>query len=68
MSFITNHSTKKDEYGRPKHRYLTHMSSYYAEYEEDMANQFMNNFARFKENEPLENVVDKSLGFVPSDS
>ena len=44
-----------------------HMSSYYAEYEEDMANQFMNNFARFKENKPLENVVDKNFGFVPSD-
>jgi phosphoglycerate dehydrogenase-like enzyme len=45
-----------------------HTSSYYAEYEEDMANQFMNNFARFKEQKPLDNVVDKNLGFVPSDS
>ncbi len=43
-----------------------HTSSYYAEYEEDMANQFLNNFARFKKQEPLENVVDKSVGFVPS--
>jgi phosphoglycerate dehydrogenase-like enzyme len=45
-----------------------HTSSYYAEYEEDMAKQFMENFARFKEQIPLENVVDKNLGFVPSDS
>ena len=45
-----------------------HMSSYYAEYEEDMAKQFMKNLARFKEQIPLENVVDKNLGFVPSDS
>jgi phosphoglycerate dehydrogenase-like enzyme len=45
-----------------------HTSSYYAEYEEDMAKQFMNNFARFKEYKPLENVVDKNLGFVLSDS
>jgi phosphoglycerate dehydrogenase-like enzyme len=45
-----------------------HTSSYYAEYEEDMAKQFMKNFARFKEQIPLENVVDKNLGFVPSDS
>jgi len=45
-----------------------HMSSYYAEYEEDMANQFIDNFARFKAGEPLVNVVDKDLGFVPSTS
>lgn len=44
------------------------MSSYYGEYEEDMANQFMDNFARFKEHKPLVNVVDKSLGFAPSGS
>lgn len=43
-----------------------HTSSYYAEYEEDMANQFLANIARFKKHEPLENVVDKDLGFVPS--
>ena len=44
-----------------------HTSSYYAEYEEDMANQFLDNFARFREHKPLENVVDKNLGFVPSE-
>ncbi len=44
-----------------------HTSSYYGEYEEDMANQFLDNFARFKEQIPLENVVDKNVGFVPSE-
>ena len=44
-----------------------HTSSYYAEYEEDMANQFLDNFARFKAGKPLKNVVDKDLGFVPSE-
>ena len=44
-----------------------HTSSYYAEYEEDMANQFLENFARFKERKSLVNVVDKDLGFVPSE-
>ena len=44
-----------------------HTSSYYAEYEEDMANQFLDNFARFKEGKSLVNVVDKDLGFVPSE-
>jgi phosphoglycerate dehydrogenase-like enzyme len=44
-----------------------HTSSYYAEYEEDMVNQFLDNFARFKEHKSLENVVDKDVGFVPSE-
>jgi len=44
-----------------------HTSSYYAEYEDDMANQFLKNFARFKDNKTLSNVVDKNLGFVPSE-
>ena len=44
-----------------------HTSSYYAEYEEDMANQFLDNFARFKKQKPLENVIDKEIGFVPSE-
>ena len=43
-----------------------HTSSYYAEYQEDMVNQFLDNFARFKEHKLDENVVDKKLGFVPS--
>jgi hypothetical protein len=32
-----------------------------------MANQFLDNFARFKERKPLENVIDKDIGFVPSE-
>ena len=44
-----------------------HTSSYYVEYEEDMAKQFLDNFARFKEHKPLENVIDKGVGFVPSE-
>jgi phosphoglycerate dehydrogenase-like enzyme len=44
-----------------------HTSSYYAEYEEDMANQFLDNFARFKDHKSLKDVVDKNLGFVPSE-
>jgi phosphoglycerate dehydrogenase-like enzyme len=44
-----------------------HTSSYYAEYEKDMANQFLDNFARFKEHKSLKNVIDKSVGFVPSE-
>ncbi len=43
-----------------------HTSSYYAEYQEDMANQFLGNFARYKESKTLEHVIDKKLGFVPS--
>lgn len=43
-----------------------HTSSYYAEYLEDMANQFLDNFSRFKEDKTLEHVVDKNLGFVRS--
>lgn len=44
-----------------------HTSSYYAEYEEDMANQFLGDFARFQDHKPLQNVVDKDLDFVPSE-
>ncbi len=44
-----------------------HTSSYYAEYEEDIAHQFLDNLARFRRDEELVNVVDKSVGFVPSD-
>ena len=44
-----------------------HTSSYYAEYEEDMAHQFLDNLARFNRGEPLVNLVDKSVGFVPSE-
>ena len=43
-----------------------HSSSYYPEYEEDMAKQFLENFDRFTYGKILKNVVDKSLGFVRS--
>jgi phosphoglycerate dehydrogenase-like enzyme len=42
-----------------------HMSGDYAEYEAAMADQFMANWARYLAGEPLLNVVDKKLGFVP---
>lgn len=44
-----------------------HISGYYAEYEADMAKLFLENFSRFTSEEPLLNVVDKSLGFVRSE-
>ncbi len=44
-----------------------HISGYFAEYEADMAQLFLENFARFTSDEQLLNVVDKSLGFVPSE-
>lgn len=43
-----------------------HMSGDYAEYEAAMADQFMDNWARYLAGEPLLNVVDKKLGFVSS--
>ncbi len=43
-----------------------HISGDYAEFEATMADQFMDNWARFLAGEPLMNVVDKKLGFVPS--
>jgi phosphoglycerate dehydrogenase-like enzyme len=42
-----------------------HMSGDFAEYEAAMADQFMQNWARYLAGEPLLNVVDKRLGFVP---
>lgn len=44
-----------------------HTSSYFAEYQEDMAAQFMENLHRFAKGEKLVNLVDTSLGFVRSD-
>ena len=43
-----------------------HMSGDYAEFEDTMADQFMDNWARYLAGEPLINLVDKNLGFVPS--
>ena len=42
-----------------------HMSGDFAGYEVVMADQFMANWARYLSGEPLLNVVDKKLGFVP---
>ena len=43
-----------------------HMSGDYAEFEDAMADQFMDNWSRYLAGEPLRNLVDKKLGFVPS--
>ena len=43
-----------------------HMSGDYAEFEDTMADQFMDNWARYLAGEPLRNLVDKKLGFVAS--
>ena len=43
-----------------------HMSGDYAEFEDTMADQFMDNWVRYLAGEPLLNVVDKQLGFVPN--
>jgi len=43
-----------------------HMSSYFIEYETAMADQFMDNWALYTAGKQPLNVVDKSLGFVPS--
>lgn len=45
-----------------------HMSGDYVEYEQTMADQFMHNWERYLAGEPLVNLVDKNLGFVPSSS
>ena len=45
-----------------------HISGDYAEFEQAMADQFMHNWERYLAGEPLANVVDKNLGFVPSSS
>ena len=42
-----------------------HMSGDFAEYRAVMADQFLDNWPRFLAGEPLNNLVDKSLGFVP---
>ena len=43
-----------------------HMSGDFVEYQAVMADQFMVNWQRFHAGETLNNLVDKSLGFVPS--
>ena len=41
-----------------------HMSGDYAEFETAMADQFIDNWRRYRSGEPLLNLVDKSLGFA----
>ncbi len=41
-----------------------HMSGDYAEFESVMADQFIDNWARYLAREPLHNLIDKRLGFA----
>ena len=43
-----------------------HMSGDFHEYHEVMADQFMTNWQLFQNGEPLNNLIDKSLGFAAS--
>jgi phosphoglycerate dehydrogenase-like enzyme len=43
-----------------------HMSGDFLGYEKAIVECFLRNYARYRDNQPLFNVVDKSLGFVPS--
>lgn len=43
-----------------------HMSGDFVDYPRALADLFLENFRRFKMGEPLLNVVDKTLGYVPS--
>ena len=40
------------------------MSGDYCEFEQAMAGQFIDNWARYLDGEPLNNLVDKRLGFA----
>lgn len=43
-----------------------HMSSYFVGYEKAMADQFLDNFSRYRSRQPLSDVIDKQLGFAVS--
>jgi phosphoglycerate dehydrogenase-like enzyme len=43
-----------------------HMSGDTEEYLDDLGRLFVENLKRYRDGEPLENVVDKALGFVPT--
>ena len=45
-----------------------HMSGDYLEFENAMADQFIANWNRYVKHEPLLNLVDKTLGFVPAET
>jgi phosphoglycerate dehydrogenase-like enzyme len=42
-----------------------HMSGDTEDYLDDLGKLFVDNLRRFSQGEPLQNVVDKNLGFVP---
>jgi len=44
-----------------------HMSGDFIGYQEALASAFVENFRRYRARRPLLNVVDKTMGFVPSD-
>ena len=44
-----------------------HMSGDFIGYKQALASAFAENFRRYRSGQPLSNVVDKTLGFVPSD-
>ena len=44
-----------------------HMSGDHAGWQQDIADLFIRNLERFQRDEPLLNVVDKSLGYAPSE-
>ena len=43
-----------------------HMSGDFNGYEEALAAVFLENYRRYREGEPLCNLIDKKLGFVPA--
>jgi phosphoglycerate dehydrogenase-like enzyme len=45
-----------------------HMSGDFEEHPQALSDLFVENFRRYRESEPLLNVVDKSLGYIPGDS
>lgn len=53
---------------RPASRSPPHLSGDVPGWLDTLANQFKENAERFVEGRPLLNVVDKGLGFVPSDT
>ena len=45
-----------------------HMSGDFEEHPQALSDLFIENFRRYREGEPLLNVVDKSLGYIPGNS
>ena len=42
-----------------------HMSGDTEDYLDDLGQLFVDNLRRFSQSKPLQNIVDKNLGFVP---